>query len=126
MNAKKQQGESNAAKNMYASCDIIDVHCYEDWSCYSNIWGSIAQSDIIYSLLELLCVLSWHYSRRKGSDFSHQKGKMRVDKKMVVFKCLVMTLALGSRSRQGHRKVWAKSATQESHSPPRSVKECEE
>ncbi len=45
-------------KNMYVYCDIIDVHCYEDWSCYSNIWGSIAQSDIIYSLLELLCVLS--------------------------------------------------------------------
>jgi hypothetical protein len=68
-------------KDMYVSYDIVNVHCYEDWSYYSNIWGSIAQSDIIYSHFELLCVLSWYCNKRKGGDFYHQGGEMRACKK---------------------------------------------
>jgi hypothetical protein len=76
-------------KDMYVSCDIVDVHYYEDWSCCSNIWGSIAQNDIIYNLFKLLCVLSWHCSKIRGSDLYHQGGKMGVGKKMATFKCML-------------------------------------
>jgi hypothetical protein len=76
-------------KYLYASCHIVDVHCYEDWSCDSNIWGYSAQSDIIYNLLEFFCVLSWHCNKIKGGDLYHQRGKLGVGKKMVAFRCLL-------------------------------------
>jgi hypothetical protein len=85
-------------------------------------FGVILQKLISFTVFLNCCVLSWHCNRRKGGYFYHQGGEMKACKRMVVFKCLVMTLALGSRSKQGHRKVWAKNATQESHSHSQECK----
>jgi hypothetical protein len=62
-------------KDMYVSCDIVDVHCYEYWSCCSNIWGSIAQNHIIYNLFKLLCVLSWHCRQNKRKRLISSRGE---------------------------------------------------